>query len=297
VEALALASSAMSKWPVSWRIILIIVFCCFVSGCMPVAETPVDEEKDPNFIDGRNHLNMMDYKSAIESFERAVQANPRNAAAHFELGVLYDDRMKEPLKAAFHYQKHLELRPKSSYLDAAKSRLEGCKMEIAKSVRIVVVHEQVHKDLAKLTNELANSQRLNEQLRAQLAAKPMVVTQWMQFRVTNPPVYLYVTNTSQQQQQVVRPVATNTAPAPRSVATNTATRVTPLPPANVVRRMEQRAAQQARAATRTHSVRAGDTMSSVARRYGVSLPRLQAANPGVDPRKLRAGQTLNIPSQ
>ena len=291
----------MSKWPASWRIILVFVFCCIFSGCLPVAETPVDEEKDPNFIEGRNHLNMMDYKGALESFERAVQANPGNAAAHFEIAVLYEQRFKDPLVAAYHYQKHLQLRPKSDLAEAIKPRLVACKMEVAKTVTFGVVNQEVHRDLAKLTNELATARQHIETLRGQLAAKPMVVTQWMKFSVTNPPVYVYVTNnTSQQQpqQQVTRPLTnTVTTPQPRVVATNTTPRVTPLPPANVARRMEQRAAQNARTAIRTHEVRAGDTMSSVARQYGLSLPRLQAANPGVDARRMRAGQTLNIPSQ
>jgi len=38
-------------------------------------------------------------------------------------------------------------------------------------------------------------------------------------------------------------------------------------------------------------------MAEVARRFGVSLPKLQAANPTIQPRSMKAGQTLNIPSQ
>src|SRR3954468_7998835 len=101
----------MSKWPASWRVILIFVFCCVFSGCLPTSNTPVDDEKDPNFIEGRNHYNMMDWKGAGEAFERAVQANPRNASAHFELGVLDQEKENDPLSAAYHCQKHLQLRP------------------------------------------------------------------------------------------------------------------------------------------------------------------------------------------
>jgi LysM repeat protein len=38
-------------------------------------------------------------------------------------------------------------------------------------------------------------------------------------------------------------------------------------------------------------------MAQVARRFGVSIAKLQAANPGVEPKRLRGGQALNIPSQ
>jgi LysM repeat protein len=38
-------------------------------------------------------------------------------------------------------------------------------------------------------------------------------------------------------------------------------------------------------------------MASIARKRGVSLAALRAANPGVDPKKIKAGQTLNLPGQ
>jgi membrane-bound lytic murein transglycosylase D len=45
----------------------------------------------------------------------------------------------------------------------------------------------------------------------------------------------------------------------------------------------------------THVVSRGETMGAIARRYGVSMAAVQAANPGVHPRRLRVGQTLIIP--
>lgn len=47
----------------------------------------------------------------------------------------------------------------------------------------------------------------------------------------------------------------------------------------------------------THRVRAGETLSSIARRYGITLNALRAANPGVDPRRLLVGQRIRIPAQ
>jgi murein DD-endopeptidase MepM/ murein hydrolase activator NlpD len=45
----------------------------------------------------------------------------------------------------------------------------------------------------------------------------------------------------------------------------------------------------------THTVRRGETLYRIAKRYGVSVGRLMTANGITDPRKLRAGQTLTIP--
>ena len=48
--------------------------------------------------------------------------------------------------------------------------------------------------------------------------------------------------------------------------------------------------------TRTHTVVAGETAVRIARHYGISLDALLAANPGLEPRRMRVGQILNIPS-
>jgi LysM repeat protein len=47
---------------------------------------------------------------------------------------------------------------------------------------------------------------------------------------------------------------------------------------------------------RTHTVVAGETAVRIARRYGLPLDALMAANPGLEPRRMRVGQVLNIPS-
>jgi membrane-bound lytic murein transglycosylase D len=67
------------------------------------------------------------------------------------------------------------------------------------------------------------------------------------------------------------------APAPRPAVAATSTRAT------------------SSAAARSHRVRNGETMGAIARRYGVSLAALQSANPAVNPRRMRVGQTLRVP--
>lgn len=47
----------------------------------------------------------------------------------------------------------------------------------------------------------------------------------------------------------------------------------------------------------THTVKKGDTYYSIASRYGVSTDSLQRANPGVDPRQLRIGQQVIVPTR
>ena len=45
----------------------------------------------------------------------------------------------------------------------------------------------------------------------------------------------------------------------------------------------------------TYTIRDGDTLAGIASRLGIALDDLLAANPGLDPGTLRAGQTIKLP--
>jgi len=45
----------------------------------------------------------------------------------------------------------------------------------------------------------------------------------------------------------------------------------------------------------TYVVQSRDTLASISRKFNVKLEKLAAANPGIDPRKIHPGQTVNIP--
>ena len=74
-------------------------------------------------------------------------------------------------------------------------------------------------------------------------------------------------------------------PALKSYVTTRRTDVAQPPPAT-----HEKAAPSA-----THVVAKGDTLSTIAARYGVTVATLKATNQIEDERKLRAGQTLTIP--
>jgi LysM repeat protein len=45
-----------------------------------------------------------------------------------------------------------------------------------------------------------------------------------------------------------------------------------------------------------HTVAAGETPAAIARKLSLNLDALLAANPGLNPKKLRVGQILNLPT-
>lgn len=83
------------------------------------------------------------------------------------------------------------------------------------------------------------------------------------------------------------------------VPRGTADRFTASFPA-IYQQERQRLAAAPRAETRgtgvRHTVRSGETLSHLAQRYGVSVAAIQAANGGIRPNRVRAGQTIVVPS-
>lgn len=51
------------------------------------------------------------------------------------------------------------------------------------------------------------------------------------------------------------------------------------------------------AATQTHRIGRGETLSHLARRYGVSVADIERANPGLNPRRVQVGQMVRIPTR
>jgi LysM repeat protein len=85
-------------------------------------------------------------------------------------------------------------------------------------------------------------------------------------------------------------VASDDAPRPDATAERGAESPRPTPPA-----ARPQAPVRAAAPT-THTVAAGETFLAVARRYGLTYSQLLSANPGLDPDRIRPGQTLRLPA-
>ena len=45
----------------------------------------------------------------------------------------------------------------------------------------------------------------------------------------------------------------------------------------------------------TYIIQSGDTYGRIAQRFGTTISAIEAANPGVDPRRLQIGQRINLP--
>ena len=140
-------------------------------GCYSTAEGQLDDQKNPYFMAAKDRVSARDYKGAIELFEKALEVNPRSALAHFELGVLYEQRDEHEnhfISAMYHYKRAIDLRPHGSPADIAKQRMAGCKQELVKSESLAPVYQAMQRDFDKLKEENQFFRKQVEGLQVQL---------------------------------------------------------------------------------------------------------------------------------
>jgi len=251
----------------SLRRIVLLSLCLVAAGCHPDLPGQADEQKDPYFLAGKNRLQTRDYQGAIEMFEKALDVNPRSASAHFELGVLYEQQQSDYSAALYHYERAVMVKTNGLSADLARQRIQECKRELAKTVTQPL--------------SLENLQREVDALRAENVELKQRVKVWQDYYAARGVAYSNLVQPAPEAPLHPNPPAGN---ARREIVTapsrvETPARTNPPPPT-----------------ARQHTVVAGDTLASIARKYGVKLSVLQSANPGVEARRLRPGKTLFIPA-
>jgi len=249
---------------------LLLIACALLSGCIPSGSGPLDEEKEPHFLAGKNRISTLDYKGAIESFEKALQANPQSASAHFELACLFEKTEMEPAAAIYHYEHYLKLRKDAGNADLVKQHIMACKQALAETVSLGPVTEKVQRQFEQIAEESKRLTEENKRLREDL-------DRWSSYAAR----LQTLTNQSTTPVRGTQPNPIVRAPAPAlAQAASAGSSGTASAPSTLAR---------------THTVKAGETPILIAKKYSVKLEALLAANPNLDARRLRVGQILRIP--
>jgi tetratricopeptide (TPR) repeat protein len=70
------------------------------------------------------------FREAEQEYHRALRIDPKDAAAHYNLGILYDDELNDKRRAALHYRKYLQLAPSAPDVDQVRAWLLRLQMEL-----------------------------------------------------------------------------------------------------------------------------------------------------------------------
>jgi LysM repeat protein len=246
-----------------------------LGGCTPSGQGEPDEKREPHFLLGKSRVSAMDFPGAIQAFEESLEVNPRSAAAHLELGWLCDEKASDPAAAIYHYQQYLKFYPKADNADVISQRIYTCKQKLAADVLPLPSAPAAQQQLQQLADENRRQKDELEKWRAYYQSQQLAAQ-----ANTN--------NAASLPQDITVPTPTP-APTPTPVPAPTPR------PVPVTRAPNPAPAPTPAAARRKYTVASGDTGTAIAKQFGIKLPALQAANPGVNLGKIRVGQVLNLP--
>jgi Tfp pilus assembly protein PilF len=90
---------------------------CSASKTKPEAaqgpKAPVDMARQYE-EQGAQYLKAKNYELAIEAYKNLLKSDPRNAQAHYNLGLLYRKYKNDDTLAIYHFKKYLDLNPKAN---------------------------------------------------------------------------------------------------------------------------------------------------------------------------------------
>lgn len=250
-----------------------------LAGCDWLAQPGVDARREGNFQDGLRWKEQGRVPQARDSFYRSLDVNPHNFHAHLQLGDLYRSDGSNQVRSVYHYERYKELA--AAQADGGKFRdqsaddgIRNAKIELARQYANTLLNDQriAELDALRRTNSFLNQQiQVLQQQNVHLARQVASLTN----SLYAPPPPL----TSAPPSTIVAP---DRASPPQAAQPANPSGRPPAPPAPTP-------------APRTHRVAPGETFSRIAALHGVRPAALQAANPRLDPRKLKPGQVLVLP--
>lgn len=233
-------------------------------------------------------------QAALQHFETALDGSMLSAEAHYRLGMLYEDQLKNEVGALHHFERYLELAPQGQFATNVKGYVDRLRLLIVSRAAEGAVMPA--REASRLKNEnLALRQQLTDvrqkapaDRQRPPAATPTpapVASPAMVVAATPPPTPAPVPAVSGEPE--VRRALPVSASEPASG-----------PEVSAAPRPEPAAV--AGNAVRTHKVVSGDTLAGIARKFyqnSGQWPKILEANKGTleNPTKLKPGMILVIP--
>jgi len=268
---------------------------CLCAGCDRWAGSPRNEAQEANFIEGNNFRIQGQTNRAIQSFERALHVNPSNALAHMTVADLYFNT-GDYTSAAYHYSRCARLqaerggKPDSSI----QSSIEGCELQLAVKYSDKLGRQQTDARLDELRQKLAEREDALDKLSKELARLRVATNSPTPSSESGPAFVAADSNPSPTSSSSPSPSSRGATPTQGPVAQESRPVRTASPSPDPAGATSSPSRTPGR--TRTYTVRSGDTPAAIARRAGVSTKALMAANPGLNPSRLRPGQVIKLPT-
>jgi tetratricopeptide (TPR) repeat protein len=156
------------------RIRLPLFLCALIAlllaaGCeRPEGVGLTAEVDEANYRRGKELLRQGRSQEALASFLKVIEKRGDGAPeSHLEVGLLYQNQIKDPIAAIYHYRKFRELKPNAPQADLVRQQIEAAMREFGRTLPAqplenqllrndqLDVIESLRRENAELKNELA----------------------------------------------------------------------------------------------------------------------------------------------
>jgi nucleoid-associated protein YgaU len=270
-------------------ILLTLLSALALTSCQQAPSgSDAEDERNPFFRQASKDVADLNYPAAIKQFEKAVSVNPTVVKAYLQIGLLYGDKLGDPISAIYFYQKYLEARPNASDREEVVAAMEKAKIDFALTLTNSGIQNAA--EIARMSKENIDLKQQITELQGTLAAKQAQVSQAA--GAAAPPKATAVVPAS--------PAEPKTPKATASKPQEAASSIPSVPAATPPAAPAEAATPSANA--KQHTVGRGDTLWKLAKKYypasldlNEEIAKIKAANPGLDDRNLKIGTVLTIP--
>jgi len=241
-----------------------------------------------------------EFQKAVQHYESALDGTMLTAEAHYRLGLVYEDKLKNNVAALHHFERYLELAPQGQFATDVRGYAERLRLVIAsrlaegtvvparEATRLKNENLELRQEIAELREQ--QSRAKTSALRTVAASTPVPRPALAAIPETTPPPL--------PPEATPEPEVRRALPA--TAALPVAAPAAPTAPAQSVLPAATPAAATASAAPQSHTVVSGDTLSRIARKYygnSGDWQKIAEANKAIlpDPTKLKPGMVLTIP--
>lgn len=255
-----------------------------------LAGTDAEDETNPYFKQAAQYESEQNFHGALKEYENALHANPAVARTHLLMGLIYSEKLGDPISGIYHFQAYLKDRPDAPDKNQVQTYIDKAKIDFALSLPNSPV--QNAEEFARLSKENAELKQTIAQLQATPAPKADAKVE---------------TKTEvKTEAKPTEPVATsNKASATPAAATSkpTSPTVTTNNPSTPVAATVQTATPAATTSNaKTHVIGKGDSLWKIAKKYypedvAEGVKKIKEANPELtaNERNLKLGTKLVVP--
>ena len=262
-----------------------------------------DDSSNPHYKQAQNDLENNNPSGAAADYETALNADAKLAGAHYELGLIYGDKLGDPIASIYHFKRYLEMDPTSPKADEVKGLIDKQSQAFAASLpnqpaQTSDDYARLQADNAALKKQSDDAMQTIAQLQAQLSRHhghlALRASRTAELSGTTPVIPVSTDSAA------TVPATNASADAPRAAAVDTNSPDVNTPTTPVVPGATNAPAAASTAPARSYTVVKGDKIWKIAKRMYPGdtkngVDKILAANPGLDPKKLKIGQVLVIP--